>query len=166
MRKTMTVIALLTLIATPVLAQDASVDAKAQAEQLSRQYDQIWMKGDAAELTKLFTKDAVFYSPVGTRIEGQAAIQKAFEQRFKSPHIKHQSTVDKAEASTGDPKDLFVIGDWEATGANGQVKGHWAAMEKMDGGALRIHMLVASLIPQQQQQQQQPMVGSSSAPAK
>jgi uncharacterized protein (TIGR02246 family) len=163
MRGSMTVIALLTLIASPVLAQDTSADAKAQAEQLSQQYDQLWMKGDAAELVKLFTKDVVFYSPAGPKLEGQAAIQKAFEQRFKSPHIKHKSTVEKAEASTGDPKHLFVIGDWEATGANGQVKGHWAAMEKMEGGALRIHMLVASLIPQEQQQ---PMVGSSSAPAK
>ena len=150
MKTTLTAIALAVAVIAPAVAAD---DAMSIAKQLSQNYVQATNKGDAANLTSLYAKDAILLPQgVAEPIVGEANIRKFFDRDVAGPKPdKFSLTV--AEATMIDSKTMFVAGTWggEVPGQNGgastHIGGTWLTVDVLEGPAWKIRAATRNLLP-------------------
>src|SRR5690242_8652773 len=150
MKTTLTAIALAIAVVAPAVAAD---DAMSIAKQLSQNYIQATNKGDAADLTSLYAKDAILLPQgVAEPIVGEANIRKFFDGDVAGPK-PDKFTLTVAEATMIDSKTMFVAGTWggEVPGQNGgastHIGGTWLTVDVLEGRAWKIRAATRNLLP-------------------
>jgi ketosteroid isomerase-like protein len=150
MKTTLTAIALAIALVGPAVAAD---DAMSIAKQLSQNYVQATNKGDAANLTSLYAKNAILLPQgIAEPVVGEANIRKFFDVYVAGPKLG-KFTMTVAEATMIDSKTMFVAGTWggEVPGQNGgastHIGGTWLTVDVLEGRAWKIRAATRNLLP-------------------
>jgi ketosteroid isomerase-like protein len=150
MKTTLTAIALAIALIGPAVAAD---DAMSIAKQLSQNYVQATNKGDAANLTSLYAKDAILLPQgVAEPVVGEVNIRKFFDVYVAGPK-PDKFTLTVAEATMIDAKTMFVAGTWggEVPGQNGgastHIGGTWLTVDVLEGRAWKIRAATRNCCP-------------------
>jgi ketosteroid isomerase-like protein len=150
MKTTLAAIALAIAAIGPAVAAD---DAMSIAKQLGQDYVQATKKGDAANLTSLYAKDAILLPQgVAEPVVGEANIRKFFEVYVAGPKPDN-FTLTVAEATMINSRTMFVAGTWggEVPGQNGgastHIGGTWLTVDVLEGSAWKIRAATRNLLP-------------------
>ena len=157
-RLLLTLAGLAIIFALPTFAQEKdTIDSRTRSqisEQIDKEFDEAFNNGDAAALAALFTQDAVWVTPQGP-LFGREAIQKRFAGMFQQGHYSNHLNKDDQDSphligTAGN--EVWRTGEWGFTlqGKSGgpiQLKGHFGAINVLEGEAWKIRMLTFNATP-------------------
>ena len=133
------------LVASLLLASAASAQTADPAmEKLVKDYEQIWMQGDAQALAALYTADAINVNEAGTVTRGRAAIEKSAMATFLGPLKGSRLAVTPGASQALAPDVAINEGTYTITGGSGPdgkpvtLKGHYLNTLVKKGGAWMI----------------------------
>jgi uncharacterized protein (TIGR02246 family) len=137
MRYVLAVLAACVLIAPLALPAQGQVDEAAIRKNIEL-WVQSYNKHDAAPIAKMYTQDAMYFTPTGEMYTGPSGVQKYLEETWKqSPKV--QIKVDTKQIRGLKPDVAVGHGTYELTNAMGPdgkpmtMKGPWVATFMMQG---------------------------------
>jgi len=120
---------------------------------LCKNFDDAYIKGDAAALAALYTEDATLLRSDGAPIYGRDAIEQYWRARFQQGrYIKHVSTPDQHSphiiGTAGN--ELWSTAHWISilqfqSGAKLQESGYWLQIHVLEGDALKIRVQASNM---------------------
>ena len=110
-------------------------------------WPELLKQGDIAELTALYTEDAVFRHSSGAVNENRDAIQ-AWAQHVTEQDLRFEATTTEAELLGSEA--AFACGTWEGSKADGTViaRGESMVVFKLVSGEWKIHRHFSSSLPE------------------
>jgi uncharacterized protein (TIGR02246 family) len=154
-------IALLGLVISfglPVSGQEKDLGVDPQIVQqlrtIGKEFDDAFLKGDAAVMADYYTEDAVLVSESGP-VYGRQAIEKYYAEQFREVRfLRHDTTVDPTSVRRigTDGNVLWENGEWSGTlflqgedcGPH-QVRGYFTSINVRDGNTWRVRMSTFSM---------------------
>jgi ketosteroid isomerase-like protein len=115
------------LTAGPAFADDF----KSQAAAAAAQWDAAFNAGDAAKLSKGYTREAVILPAGGQQVTGPQGAEQLFGGFIKGGVKNHKITVQGGQ-SEGD--EGFAYGRWQADAGGKPLAGHWVNVLKRENG--------------------------------
>mgnify|MGYP001075949209 CR=1 FL=1 len=118
-----------------------------EIEQLDRQYEQAFNRGDASSLGAMFTQDVQYTDEDGVLVQGRAAIQDLLKKQFSaSPGATMAIQVESLKPLAADV--AVERGNTTTTARNGEKSSSaYTAIFTRQGGAWRISQLIESPLP-------------------
>jgi len=143
MRNAVYLLAIAALCSGPAMAQQRTSDADAmrKVENLLAPYSQVFKQGDAAKLSHFYAEDAVYVGTRGKMVHGRQQIEQAYADLFRRIG-PIRSFVDKAEEAHAMPDgSIWAIGHATVTTEKTTTNVHWAVVDVMGQGELKVRML-------------------------
>jgi ketosteroid isomerase-like protein len=109
-------------------------DFKSQATAAAARWDAAFNAGDAAGLSKSYTKDAVILPAGGETVTGPAGAEKLFGSFIKGGLKNHKVTV---QGGDGEGDSGYVYGRWQVDAGDKKLAGHWVNVLKREDGQWR-----------------------------
>src|SRR5918993_3552973 len=125
----------------PLRAQTPVSDSAA-IHDLARQFSAAYVRGDAPEMTELYTSDAVIFPERSTAITGTEAIRRYWTAKPGSRITRHVITPAHI---TVDGQHAYDHGTFEIAGVRGgkpwgPSRGKYVVVWRRQGGSWRIHL--------------------------
>ena len=142
------------LALAPSGAAFAQQEARQAGEAIVQAYNKAGPAKDAAAVAEIYTEDATLVTADGP-VVGRAAIQKYFENGFKS-FTYEKATLNQAEFLANGQvmiRNGSVTGTLKQKSGTVPVKGYWATTDVREGNAWKIRQEEDVLVPQSPPQQ-------------
>ena len=167
MRRTLAFSILVIGLATTAAAQQNATnqDARASAENIARQWEAAYNRGDTDAIGALFASDGVFVGPTGV-LSGQKEIASVLQGRIKQGWTEERVKVGEAR-EVGNA--TWAVGDYTLIGSNEQagkqVNGRYGFVATREDGTWRISMITAFFVQPQASAADRSAVEASEAEA-
>lgn len=124
-----------------------------QLHSIGKEFDDAFLKGDAAAMVAGYTDDAILVSDSGP-VYGRQAIEKYYAEHFREVrYVKHETTDDPASVRniSADGNVIWENGEWTGTlflqgedcGPH-RVRGYFTSINIREGDTWRIRMFTFS----------------------
>lgn len=151
MQRTLSLSLVVIGLATSAPAQQSATnqDARKIAEDLTRQWEQAYNRGDAEAVGALFTPDGVYVGPTGI-LSGQKEIASALQGRIRQGWTKETIKLGEAR-EVGNI--AWAVGDYMLVGSNEQagkqMNGRYGLVAMREGSTWRISMITTFFVQPQ-----------------
>lgn len=139
------ILSLAAAVATMLGTAHATADDEAEIRDLTQQYAEAYSQRDAAAVAEMFTEDALFVAPDGTRLDGRDDIESMFRDHFDSGSLPLSMGVIEAVVF-GDI--AYSLTTYAGLGGDGEplVEGYGLSIWIQVDGAWMWHRNVANVI--------------------